>query len=589
MERTLIKDTVKKIGKKVKLNGWVNTIRDHGKITFIDLRDRTGIIQCVGSNLPKVTPESVIEIEGTVKKRPEKLINENIETGAVEIEVGKVKLLSQAAELPFDMNKPELDLQLPTLLDYRTLTLRHPKVTEIFKVQEAVMEGFRNAAQELGCTEVFVPTISASATEGGAEVFKVKYYDHEAYMIQSPQLYKQMMVPVFERVYLVSHAYRAEPSVTTRHLSESIQMDCEFGFVNFEDLLDAFEFVGSKTLQHVSKVCSEILKDYGVEKPKVDKKIPRVTMREAQKIILERTGVDHTKEPDLDPSDEREISKWALEKHGSDLVTITHYPTAKRAFYTMPDPKNPEYSLSYDLIYKGVEILSGSQRINDYDQLLKVIKKGGLNPDNFEMYLQAFKYGMPPEGGFSFGLERMTMLVLGLGNIREASLFPRDMERVDFLFSSKKKDVLTKIIQILEKEGIKFKKYEHEPVYTSKESARVRGTDIHQGAKALVLQADKDFILYVLPADLQADLENLQKKLKVKKLRMASKESVKAKTGLEVGAVPPFGTLIGLKTYADSRLSDNKEIAFNAGSHTNSIKLRYQDFVKVEKPQIISL
>ena len=334
------------------------------------------------------------------------------------------------------MGKETLDLQLPTLLDYRTLALRHPKVNKIFKVQEAVMEGFRAAAKDIGCVEIFTPTISASATEGGAEVFKVSYYDHEAFMVQSPQLYKQMMVPAFERVYLVSHAYRAEPSVTTRHLSESTQLDCELGFVEFAELLDALEFVGKKTLGYVAEVCGEILSDYAVPPLKVAAKVPRLTMREAQKIILDRTGVDHTTEPDLMPEDEREICRWALAEHGSDLVTITHYPTAKRSFYTMPDPVDPEYSLSYDLLFRGVEILSGSQRINDYDELVKAIVARGMNPDNFKMYLQTFKYGMPPEGGFSFGLERLTMLTLQLGNIREASLFPRDMERVDFLFSS---------------------------------------------------------------------------------------------------------------------------------------------------------
>jgi nondiscriminating aspartyl-tRNA synthetase len=441
MVRTLNKDTLDKAGRKVKIAGWVNTKRDHGKITFIDLRDRSGVIQVVGpgEKLSGLASEYVVEIEGVVKKRPDNLVNENIETGTVEVEAEEVRVLSQAAELPFDMTKPELDLQLPTLLDYRTLTLRHSQVSKIFKVQEAVMEGFRKASQSLDCTEVFVPTISASATEGGAEVFKVSYYNHEAFMIQSPQLYKQMMIPVFERVYLISHAYRSEPSVTTRHLSESIQMDCELGFVDFNQLLDALEFVGSKTLEYMSEKCGDILKFYGVEKPKVNGKIPRVTMREAQKIILDRTGVDHTNEPDLMPEDEREISKWALEEHGSDLVTVTHYPTAKRAFYTMPDPKDPEFSLSYDLIFKGVEILSGSQRISDYNQLSDVIRDKGLNTDDFKMYLQAFKYGMPPEGGFSFGLERMTMQILGLGNVREASLFPRDMERVDFLFSEKRK------------------------------------------------------------------------------------------------------------------------------------------------------
>ncbi len=435
MDRTIVSDTLKKIGEKVLISGWISKVRDHGKITFIDLRDRSGIIQCVGQNLEKLTPETVIEIVGLVKARPEKLINPKLITGSVELEIEKLTILAHAQELPIDMGKDELDVTLPTLLDYRSLTLRHQKVAAIFKVQEAVMEGFRNAARDLDCTEIFVPTISASATEGGAEVFMIDYYDHKAYLTQSPQLYKQMLVPVFERVFTVAHAYRAEPSVTTRHLSEATQMDCEFGFVNFNDLLDYLEIVGVNTLKNVQEKCKTELSMFNVAEVKFGKSVPRLTMREAQEIIFQRTGVDHRQEKDLMPEDEREISKWALEEHGSDLVTITHYPTKKRAFYTLPDPANPEYSLSYDLLFRGLEILSGSQRINNYTDLVAAIKDRGMDPKNFEMYLQAFQYGMPPEGGFSFGLERITMKILDLKNVREASLFPRDMERVDIRLS----------------------------------------------------------------------------------------------------------------------------------------------------------
>jgi nondiscriminating aspartyl-tRNA synthetase len=439
MKRTLIKETPNLVDQKVLLSGWVSIVRDHGKITFVDIKDRSGVIQCIGQNVPKVLPEYVVNVVGTVVKRPEKLVNGKLPTGSVELQIESLDVVTAAEELPIDMGKETLDLQLPTLLDLRTLTLRHPKTKKIFKVQEAVMEGFRKAAHDIDCTEVFVPTISASSTEGGAEVFKVKYYEHETYMIQSPQLYKQMMVPVFERVFLTSHAYRAEPSITTRHLSESIQLDCELGFVSFDELLDALEFVGTETLKYVENLHGDILEEYGVEKLRVYKKVPRLTMREAQEIIKKRTGVDHTNEPDLMPEDEREICRWAVEEHDSDLVTITHYPTKKRAFYTLPDPKNPEFSLSYDLLFRGLEILSGSQRIHDYNDLVTAIEGRGMNPDNFKMYLQAFKYGMPPEGGFSFGLERLTMQILQLANVREASLFPRDMERVDFRFTSVEK------------------------------------------------------------------------------------------------------------------------------------------------------
>ena len=412
MQRTLITQTIKNIGSKVRVCGWVNTRRDHGKIVFIDLRDRTGILQVVlNPNLAKdIKEEWVLEIEGTIQERPAKMINPDLETGKVELSAESVKVLSKADVLPFDLR--DLNVTLPTLLDFRPITLRNEKVRKIFKIQEEVMERFRQVAKDLGCTEIFVPTISASATEGGAEVFKIDYYGYLAYLTQSPQLYKQMMVPVFERVSVVARAYRAEPSVTARHLAESTQMDCEFGFADFEELLDMLEFTGKAIV-------------------KSEAKVPRLALREAQEIIFKETGRDIRKEKDLGPEDEADIAKWALKNHNSDLVIITRFPTAKRAFYTMPDPKNPEFSLSYDLLYKGLEICSGSQRINDYDQLVKAIKSRKMEPKNFEMYLQSFKYGMPPEGGVSFGLERIVKQILGLENIREASLFPRDMERVD--------------------------------------------------------------------------------------------------------------------------------------------------------------
>lgn len=436
MERTLISETPKKAGKKVKVEGFIHVIRAHGKIAFADVGDRTGVIQVIGgADLAELKPQYAVSIEGIVNTRPEKMVNKKIETGTVELLAEKITVLAKSEEMPFDMGGEDLNLELPTLLDYRTLVLRHNKVKKIFKVQAAVLEGFRNAATELGCTEVTVPTISASATEGGAEVFMVDYYGHKAFMTQSPQLYKQMMVPSLERVFTIAKAYRAEPSVTTRHLSEATQMDCELGFVDFTELLDALEYVGTNTLKYVEKSCSDILSEYNVPKLKIPAHVPRLKMREAQQIIFDRTGIDHRTEKDLDPGDEKEICKWALDEKGSDLVTITHYPTKKRSFYTAPDPEDPEFSLSYDLLFRGLEILSGSQRVNDYQELITAIKDRDMDPANFEMYLQTFKYGMPPEGGFSFGLERITMKLLELGNVREASLFPRDMERVDFRFS----------------------------------------------------------------------------------------------------------------------------------------------------------
>lgn len=441
MDRTLIKDTVNKVGETVKIQGYVQTKRDHGKIAFLDVADRTGVIQvfATGDLVSGVGPQFAVSIEGKIASRPEKLVNDQIPTGAIELQSEKVEILGKSQELPFDMGQKELDLQLPTLLDYRPLTLRHPKIQDIFKVQAKLTAGFRKAAEDLGCTEIVVPTVVVGAAEGGTELFQIDYYGQKAYMAQSPQLYKQMLIPALERVWTIVKAYRAEPSVTTRHLSESTQMDCEFGFVEFTELLGLVEYVAVHTFKYAEEHCKDVLNDFGFE-PVSYGEIPRLKMREAQQIIFERTGRDNRKEKDLEPEDEREICRWAKEKYNSDFVTVTHYPTVKRPFYTMVDPEDPEYTLSYDLLFRGVEILSGSQRVHDYEELIARMKEKGANPDDFEMYLQAFKYGMPPEGGFSFGLERLTMLLLGLQNVREASLFPRDMERVDIRLSTLKKD-----------------------------------------------------------------------------------------------------------------------------------------------------
>jgi nondiscriminating aspartyl-tRNA synthetase len=437
VERTLILDCNDKIGEQVTISGWVQVRRDHGKIGFLDVADRTGTIQvfCTKENLGDIRPQDVVEISGKVSTRPEKLINPNLPTGKIELQSETVKVLSKAEELPFDLAMKELDLQLPTLLDFRSLTLRNTKVKAIFEVQAALLEGFRKACTDLGCTEIVVPEISASSTEGGAEVFKVDYYGFPAFMTQSPQLYKQMLVPVFERVFTIAHAYRAEPSVTTRHLSVSTQMDFEIGFADFKELLDYIEKIAFEMFKYAEDKSSKALELFNVDKIAFGKAV-RLTLREAQEIIFKEFGRDCRTEKDLAPQDEIDICKWALQNHKTDFVIITHFPTAKRAFYTKPDPENPEFSLSYDILFRGLEILSGSERINDYNELVEVIKQRKMNPKDFEMYLQAFKYGMPPEGGGSFGLERLTMLLLKLGNVREASLYPRDMERVDVRLST---------------------------------------------------------------------------------------------------------------------------------------------------------
>ncbi len=432
MDRILISESINKVGEKIRLEGWASTIRDHGKITFIDLRDRSGLVQCVGSGLEKVSPESAIEIIGVVAKRPEKLINTKVKTGGIEIQIEKLKVLSLAAELPFDMGQEGLNVDLPTLLDYRSLTLRNTKQQAIFKVQNVIIESFRQALLKKDFVEFQAPSIISAVPEGGAEVFKISYYDHEAYLSQSPQLYKSLLVGIFERVFSVNQIFRAEPSVTTRHLAEVTSLDAEFGFIDsWKDVLEMEEYVIRYIFSEVEKKCADELALYNATLPKLSDKIPLLKLREAQEIIYKRTGRDVRAEKDLAPEDEREICKWALEEKGSDLVFISHFVTKKKPFYVYPDPEDPTYAFSVDLLGRGVEWSSGGQRLNDYKEILEHVRDWGLKENEIELYLQSFRFGVPALGGFALGAERVTMHILGLKNVREASLFPRDMERVD--------------------------------------------------------------------------------------------------------------------------------------------------------------
>jgi len=432
MERILSIDATKYVGKLVKVCGWVNSRRDHGGIVFLDLRDRSGILQVVSPpNLVKdIKEEYVLEIEGEIKKRPIKMVNPELETGEIELKVQEIKILAKAKTLPFDLK--DLKLSLPRLLDYRPLTLKNEKIKAIFKILEEVIFSFRRTMKDFGFFEFESPAIVPTTAEGGAEVFHIDYFNHDAYLSQSPQLYKQILIPAFERVFTVTHVYRAEPSVTTRHLTEYISLDIEMGFIeSWEELMDICELLVKNLFTNVEKNCFKELKLYEAKVPKINSKIPRIKMREAQEIIFERTGIDHRKEIDLEPEDEREICQFSKEKYNSELIFITHYPTKKRPFYTYPDPKDPEYTLSFDLLCRGLEIVTGGQRIHEYEKLVKNIKKWGNKIKDFEFYLQTFKYGMPPEGGFALGAERIVKQILELGNVREATLFPRDMERID--------------------------------------------------------------------------------------------------------------------------------------------------------------
>jgi nondiscriminating aspartyl-tRNA synthetase len=437
MERTLISDAPRMIGQYIKLSGWVNSRRDHGKLIFIDLRDRTGVVQVVVipdkesayQNAKDVRSEFVVEIEGLVKERPGGL-EKNVKTGKIELEAVKIIIISKVeTELPFDVAKNELDVNLNTLLDNRNLVLRNKKINDIFKVYAELVKSYGDVMRENSFLEIKSPKILASATEGGANFFKIKYFNRDAYLAQSPQFYKQAGVGAFERVFEIGTVFRAEPHFTTRHVNEYTGLDAEFGFIdNFSDVMDKLEKVMRRMLSDISKNCQAELEEYGIEELLFSEKFPRLRLTEALEILEKEYG-KKSEDVDIDPEGERLICEWAKKNHNCDFVFLTHYPVSVRPFYSMPSADG-QYTETFDLIFRGVEIASGGQRIHSYEQLKNSIIRHGLKPEDFEAYLDIFKLGMPAHGGWGLGSERIVQKILNLGSIKEAILFPRDVKRI---------------------------------------------------------------------------------------------------------------------------------------------------------------
>jgi len=438
IKRTLIKETPKKIGAEVKLKGYVGQQRDHGKVIFIDLKDRSGTIQAVVVKdnktafdlAKKAKLQTSLEVRGKIKERPQKLTNKKITTGEIEIEVSKIKILSLAEELPIDISQKSLNLNLETLLEKRNLVLRNEKIKSIFKVAGCVLAGYRQAMIADDFWEIKTPKILSAVTEGGANFFKVDYFDQEAFLAQSPQFYKQMGVGIFERVFEVGPVFRAEPHFTSRHINEYTSLDAEMGFIDdFEEIMDQLELVMGKIMEKIKTDGAEALEKHQAKVPSV-KKIPRIKLSEAHKILKDKFN-KQIEDTDIDPEGERLICQYAQEKYNSDFIFLTHYPKVFRPMYTMPSEENPEETNSFDLLFRGVEIATGGQRIHHYQQLVASIKEHGFDPANFKNYLEIFKYGMPPHGGWGMGSERITQKVLGLKSVKEATLYPRDVKRLN--------------------------------------------------------------------------------------------------------------------------------------------------------------
>ncbi|HEU4321687.1 MAG TPA: aspartate--tRNA(Asn) ligase [Roseiflexaceae bacterium] len=418
-------------GERVRVEGWLHRLRQLSHVSFLIVRDGRGTAQVVvedqalAARLAALPAESVLAVEGLAVAEPQA-------PGGVEIRQPAVELIAQAAEPPpFDLFRPSLKAQLPTILDHAAVSLRHPRQRALFRVAAASLAGFRATLDEQGFVEIQTPKIVASATEGGANVFTIDYMGRPAYLAQSPQFYKQTMVGVFERVYEVGPVFRAEPHDTPRHLNEYVSLDVELGFIrDHTDVMRVLRGVLDGMLAAVRRRAPAELALLRLALPDIPAEIPAVHFSEAQALIERATGERLRGEPDLAPAHERWLGEWAKREYGSDFLFVVGYPMVKRPFYTHPDPRRPEFSNSFDLLFRGLELVTGGQRLHRYEDYQAALAARGLQSEPFAGYLAAFKHGMPPHGGFAIGLERWVARLAEVPNIRETTLFPRDINRL---------------------------------------------------------------------------------------------------------------------------------------------------------------
>lgn len=418
-------------GTTVTVEGAIHSIRNMGEIAFVILRKRDGLLQTVWEegktnlDISQLKEAACICVEGTVK-------NEERAPHGKEIRLEKIEILSQPAQpLPLAIDKWKLNTSLETKLNMRSVSLRNIKERARFKIQEAICRGFREYLYEQGFTEIHTPKIGAKGAEGGSNVFKLNYFHTPAVLAQSPQFYKQMMVGVFDRVFETGPVFRAEKHNTRRHLNEYTSLDFEMGYIDsFLDICEMETGFLQYTMKLLETKYEKELKILGITLPKVDK-IPYVRFDEAKELVAEKYNRKIRNPFDLEPEEEELIGRYFKEEYDSDFVFVTHYPSKKRPMYAMDDPADERYTLSFDLLFRGLEITTGGQRIHDYNKLVEKIEKRGMTTEGMDQYLDTFKYGMPPHGGLGIGLERLTMQLLGEENVREACLFPRDMTRLE--------------------------------------------------------------------------------------------------------------------------------------------------------------
>ena len=431
VRRALAAELPAHAGESVTVEGWLHRRRTLKSVTFLVLRDRTGLIQAV-----LTTPEELAAVEGvgeeTVLRVSGTATANASAPGGVELTRPSVTVLSsRAAAPPFDLYRPTVPATLPTILDHAAVALRHPHLRAPHVIAAASVAGYRAALDKLGFTEIHTPKIVGSATESGANVFGIDYFGTRAYLAQSPQFFKQMMVGVFERVYETAPVFRAEPSDTARHLAQYTSLDAELGFVeDHRDVMAVLREAVAGMIGAVRERAGAECELLGARLPEVPTQIPEIHFAEAQELLAAHTEEDPRGEPDLAPAHERWLCEWAAREHGSEFLFVTGYPMRKRPFYTHPEPGRPEYSNSFDLLFRGLEIVTGGQRLHKYEDYAAALAARGEGLEPYEGYLQAFEHGMPPHGGFAMGLERWVARLVGVENVRLATLFPRDITRL---------------------------------------------------------------------------------------------------------------------------------------------------------------
>jgi aspartyl-tRNA synthetase len=602
--RTLARETVNQVGNEVTIQGWVDGRRDHGKIMFVDVRDRSGIVQVVGSKqMANIKQESVIEVHGVVRTRPESMVNPKMDTGMVEVEAREITVLSQAKELPFPLDTDGYDIKEELRLAYRYLDLRRKRLAKNIRLRSKFVDLVRQYLFSQDFCEIETPMLTKSTPEGSRDfLVPSRIQPGKFYALpQSPQQYKQLlMVAGFERYFQIARCMRDEDLRADRGFEHS-QIDVEMSFVNREDVMHMDEGMVTSVLETMGYTIKQ-------------KPFPVISYQEA----MQKYGADKF---DLRTEEDKKNGVLAFcwvvdfpffEKTDEGSWTFTHNP------FSAPKPEHKEWLLhkehigdilttQYDLVCNGYEVGGGSIRSHEAEVLAKVFEVMGYPSDviqaQFGHMLRAFEFGVPPHGGLAHGVERMMMILAGEPFLREVVAFPQtasgqtsvmdapseltpiQLKEIGLSVTPKAQvSVFEQIIAFLKSNKISYEDYEHRAVSTSEEAASIRNTPLHAGAKALVMVGDGKPLMTVIPADLKVDIKRIKMQEHIRDLRMATPEEVENFTGTKIGAVPPLGNLFNMPVFMEEHLRDNEYIYFNAGLHTKSIKMKQSDYEKAVNP-----